>query len=144
MSCKSIQSKLSAYLDGEMSGTDMLNTRAHINQCQECQLELEYLKSIQMVLRGMPAAPECSDQLPVRIIQSVGATKRTYLRLGLILAVPAVALAVAAFYPRPVVKNTVDRDLAINRQLASDQLFDAGNDSTSGASLVHYTSYESR
>jgi mycothiol system anti-sigma-R factor len=142
MSCKSVQSKLSAYLDGEMSGTEMMNIRAHVNQCRACQSELEGLKSVQMILRGMPAGPEAPAMLPERITQSLATKNRSYVRLSLVLAIPAIVFAIA-FYRRPVPSAKVqDRDLAMNRQLASDQMIDAGNDSTSGASLGHFASFE--
>lgn len=143
MSCKSIQSKLSCYLDGEMSGFEMQSIRSHVGKCHACQSELDGLKSVQMILRGMPVGPEPSNELPLIISKRLVATKRNYLRLGLALTVPAIVLAFVA-YPRPVSTKIQDRDLVIHRQLASDQIFDAGTDSTSGASLVHFTTFESR
>ena len=145
MSCNTVQSKLSAYIDGEMSGAEMLLTRAHVNSCLQCQSELKSLQSVQMVLRGLPAGPEPSLMLPSLIQQKVVVTKRNYVRLGLAVAVPVAALA-AFSLTRSNTQSThiQDRDLVINRQLAKDQIFDAGNDSTSGASLVHYTNYEGR
>ena len=141
MSCKTIQSQLSAYLDGEMSGHEMQSVRSHIHRCQVCQRELDGLKSVQMILRGLPAGPEPSPTLVATINHSLGSGKRNYVRLGFILAVPAIGLA-AFSYTRPQPKKVQDRDLIISRQLAQDQIFDAGTDSTSGASFVHYTNYE--
>jgi anti-sigma factor RsiW len=144
MSCKSIQSKLSAYLDGEMSGTEMQSVRSHVHGCHACQSELDGLKSVQMVLRGLPASPEPSAELPQFIGRNIIKSKRSHLRLGLALAVPAIVLTVIS-YPRPAAQTNVqDRDLVIHRQLAKDQIFDAGNDSTSGASLVHFANFEDR
>jgi anti-sigma factor RsiW len=143
MSCNTIQTKLSAYIDGEMSGSEMLLTRSHVNHCPRCQSELESLKSIQMVLRGLPVGPEPSPFLPSLMKQRVVARKRNRLRLGFMVAVPVAALAAFAFIrPKAATNHVQDRDLVINRQLAKDQIYDAGNDSTSGASLVHYTNYE--
>jgi predicted anti-sigma-YlaC factor YlaD len=143
MSCKSIQARLSSYLDGEASGPEMQSIRSHVNHCRACQNELEGLKSVQMILRGMPTGPEPSNQLPTVISRKIAETKPNYLRLGLALIVPAVLIAVVA-YPRPTSNKIQDRDLVIHRQLASDQIFDAGTDSTSGASLVHYSNFEGR
>lgn len=141
MSCNTVHKKLSAYLDGEMSGTEMQSIRSHIHNCRTCQTELDSLKSVQMVLRGLPASPEPSLSLQTTIAQNLVAEKRSYLRLGLLIAVPTIALAVF-IYHRPTSNRVQDRDLVIHRQLAKDQIFDAGTDSTSGASLVHYTNYE--
>ena len=143
MSCKSTQAKLSAYLDGEMSGGEMQAIRAHVHRCRDCQTELDGLKSVQMILRGLSPGPEPSASLPTAIHQSLVTTNRNILRLGLALMVPTVAIIVFS-YSRPRPKPALDRDIVINRQLANDQVFDAGTDSTSGASLVHYTNYEGR
>ena len=142
MSCKSIQAKLSAYLDGEMSGVEMQTVRAHVHGCRDCQIELDGLKSIQAILREMPITPEPSLALPSMIQQRVSEKRGGPVRVGLLLALPAILLAVFFTLSRSGPKPAPDRDVAINRQLANDQIFDARNDSTSGASLVHYTNYE--
>lgn len=145
MSCNTVQTKLSAYLDGEMSGAEMLLTRSHVNSCEKCQRELDSLKSAQIVLRSLPVVPEPSPMLPSMIMEKVTSERRGHLRLGLTLAL---ALPVIAFLAiamnRPTPRPVPDRNVAINQQLANDQVYDAGNDSTSGASLVHYTNYEGR
>ncbi|MEI8280983.1 MAG: zf-HC2 domain-containing protein [Armatimonadota bacterium] len=143
MSCNTSQSKLSAYVDGEMSGMEMQSIRRHVSHCPDCQGEVDGLKSVQMVLRGLPPTPEAPPNLPDRITASIKTTRRHYLRYALVVAVPLCAFAVI-FYPRSTPKPTQDRDLVIHRQLAKDQIFDAGTDSTSGASLVHYANLESR
>lgn len=143
MSCNNIQSKLSAYVDGEMSGYDMQDLRAHVNNCKDCQAELYGIKAVQSILREMPATPEPPSMIELKLEKRVRAYRSNYLRLAFFLAVPAVCL-VAISYLRPNNPKVEDRDLIINRQLSNDQIFDAGNDSTSGATLVHYTNLESR
>ncbi len=141
MSCNAVQSKLSAYVDGEMSGVEMQTIRKHVNHCEDCQGQVDYLKSVQMVLRGLPPTPEAAANLPDRITASINSTRRNYFRYALVVAIPVCAFAVIS-YTRLAPNRTQDRDKAINRQLASAQFIDAGNDSTSGASLGHYTSFE--
>ncbi len=143
MSCNTSQSKLSAYVDGEMSGMEMQAIRRHVNHCPDCQGQVNDLKSVQMVLRGLPSTPEAPANLPDRITASIKTTRRNYLRYAIVMAIPLCAVAVI-FYPRSAPIRAQDRDLVIHRQLAKDQLFDAGTDSTSGASLVHYANLESR
>ncbi len=143
MSCKSVQAKLSAYLDGEMSGSEMKLIRGHVNSCKACEHELDSLKSVQMILRGLPACSEPSAILPSSIMQGLVKTRRNYVRLGVFVVVPAIIVATVLF-SRPTPSKTQDRNLAIKSQVASDQIFDAGTDSTSGASLVHYANFESR
>jgi anti-sigma factor (TIGR02949 family) len=143
MSCNTVQSKLSAYVDGEMSGLEMQAIRKHVHQCDDCQALVDNLKSVQMVLRGLPPTPEAPENLPDRISASIKSTRRSYFRFALVAAIPLLAFAVI-FYPRHTPNTTQDRDLVIHRQLAKDQIFDAGTDSTSGASLVHYANLENR
>jgi predicted anti-sigma-YlaC factor YlaD len=141
MSCNTIQSKLSAYLDGEMSGVEMQSTRSHVNKCKDCQIALDEMKSVHMILRGLPASPEPSSHLPDRILNNLQDSKRNYVRLGLALAIPVIAFTILS-YPRPGQNKTQDRDQVIKREMSRDQILDAGTDSTSGASLVHFTNYE--
>ena len=142
MSCNTVQSKLSAYLDGEMSGVEMQVIRNHVNHCSACNIELNKLKTVQLILRGLPASPEPSLELPAKITTSVSSLKRSYVRVAFVCAVPVLAIAFLA-YPRPKPASVPDRNLIITRQVAKDQIFDAGSDSPSGASLVHFASYQS-
>jgi hypothetical protein len=143
MSCNSIQSKLSAYIDGEMSGYDMQDLRAHVNNCKDCQAELYGLKAVQSILREMPATPEPPSMVEIKLEKRVKAYRSNFFRLAFLLTVPA-ACMIAISYMRPNPPKVEDRDVIINRQLSNDQIFDAGSDSTSGASLVHYTNFEGR
>jgi hypothetical protein len=80
------------------------------------------------------------------IQQRILATKQSNVRTSLMLGIPALLLVIVSYsYSRPRTQTNViqDRDLAINRQLAKDQIFDSGADSTTGASLVHYANFES-
>ena len=142
MSCSTVQSKLSAYLDGEMSGLEMQVIRSHVTHCSACDTELNKHKTVQMILRDLPTSPEPSSELPARITMRIASVKRSYVRTALVCAVPVVALAFIA-YPRTKPAIVSDRNLIISRQLAKDQIFDAGSDSPSGASLVHFASYQS-
>jgi anti-sigma factor RsiW len=143
MSCRAVQIKLSAYLDGEMTGSEMLSVRAHVNQCPDCRQELESLRNIQLILRGLPIGAEPSPAAIESVLRVTSLPKRSLLPVGIGLAIPVLVLSFVLF-PRPKASNSVKRDQAINRQLASDQIFDAGTDSTSGASLVHYANFEGR
>lgn len=141
MSCNTVQSKLSAYLDGEMSGVEMQAIRSHVSHCSVCNTELNKLKTVQMILRGLPASPEPPVDLPAKISMGVSTLKRSYVRMAVLCSVPVLAFAFFA-YPRPKPTFVPDRNLVIYRQVAKDQIFDAGSDSPSGASLVHFASYQ--
>ena len=141
MSCNTVQAKLSAYLDGEISGVEMQQIRQHVNACASCQEEFNTLRSVQSALRDLPATPEPPDFLVEKIHRSVAASRPSYLRLAFLVAVPALCWAIFVS-TRPDHEKIQDRDLIINRQLDKDQIFDAGSDPTTGASLGHYTNLE--
>ena len=141
MSCNTVQAKLSAYLDGEISGVEMQQIRHHVNSCASCQEEFSGLRSVQSTLRDLPATPEPSEFLVEKIQQSVIASRSSYFRLAFLVAVPALCWAIFVV-TRPDHQKIQDRNLIINRQLDKDQIFDAGSDPTTGASLGHYTNLE--
>lgn len=50
MNCNQVNRQLSAYLDRELSGDEMLSVREHVNECAECSVELEQLKRVKSLL----------------------------------------------------------------------------------------------
>lgn len=61
MTCEMLQSRLSAYLDGELSGRDMQAFRAHLHQCPECAQILEIERITKEVLAGAPMIEPPAD-----------------------------------------------------------------------------------
>ncbi|MDW8107058.1 MAG: anti-sigma factor [Armatimonadota bacterium] len=53
MNCRYVQSRLSAYLDFELSGVEQQQIRNHLEQCVECSRELESLRITKMLLRQL-------------------------------------------------------------------------------------------
>jgi anti-sigma factor RsiW len=49
-----VQTKLGAYLDGELSRRDKIEVEIHLATCQACREELEELRSISHMLRAAP------------------------------------------------------------------------------------------
>ncbi len=41
MNCRHVQSIMSAYVDGELTGVEMMSVRRHISECKECFAEYE-------------------------------------------------------------------------------------------------------
>lgn len=54
MNCQFSHNRLSAYLDRELTGDQMIAVRTHVEQCNECQRELEALRSVKHGLRDLP------------------------------------------------------------------------------------------
>lgn len=78
MNCRYVQSRLSAYLDAELSGTEQQQIRSHLEQCIECSLELESLRQTKRILRQIPivAPTRGPEYVLLRVRQSVPAPRR--------------------------------------------------------------------
>jgi len=55
MSCGHISRLISAYLDSELSGRDMLAVREHIRDCARCAAELEDTRLLKSLMSRLPA-----------------------------------------------------------------------------------------
>jgi len=74
MNCKSVQNRLSAYVDRELGGDELLQIRAHISACPDCQAEADALRSLKFLLNGM-GCPEPPEGLSERLSASVLRTR---------------------------------------------------------------------
>jgi hypothetical protein len=61
--CGSIQLKFSEYLDGRLTGREMQNIAAHIDECQGCSVEWAGLKKTQTALTSLGPVPQPEDLL---------------------------------------------------------------------------------
>ncbi len=58
MNCRRVVSLMSAYVDGELTGVEMLDIRRHLAECSECEEEYEaVLLTKQAVSRLISVAP---------------------------------------------------------------------------------------
>ena len=57
-SCKEVQSGLTEYLDGRLSGREMQEIDAHLQACPECARESRSLRELQASLAGLGPVPE--------------------------------------------------------------------------------------
>jgi anti-sigma factor RsiW len=64
--CKEVQSGLTEYLDGRLSGREMQEIDAHLQQCAECARESRSQRELQASLAALGPVPEPAD-LPLRI-----------------------------------------------------------------------------
>jgi len=60
---QSAQERLSDYLDGELSGESVTELEQHLEGCEECQAELESLRSTLSVLGGLKPVKPSEDFL---------------------------------------------------------------------------------
>ena len=56
MLCSRVQNLLSAYLDRELTGAEMLEIRRHLRDCAPCEREREALLHVKQLLHVLPAA----------------------------------------------------------------------------------------
>ncbi|MBN1550223.1 zf-HC2 domain-containing protein, partial [bacterium] len=70
MNCSKVQENLSAFLDNELTASDMTAIKAHLIRCSECRQERDRLEKIGSSLRSLPplqVPPEFEYQLFARI-----------------------------------------------------------------------------
>lgn len=70
MNCKTVQNRLSAYLDRELSGDELLQMRAHMSMCRDCRCEAEGLRALKSLLGGIEC-PEPSADFSQRLTATV-------------------------------------------------------------------------
>lgn len=136
MSCP--QSRfVSAYLDRELDGGEMLSLRRHMEECSECRAELEELRLARHALRGLcevePSAG-FEDRLRVAVMGRPAAVPRPRLALIGAMAVSSCAAALAAWFvfhsqSRPPAPGFASREPAF--EASSDLAYGVGSDAFS-------------
>lgn len=56
MNCRRVVNLMSAYVDGELTGAEMLEIRRHLSDCAECAEEYESIKMVKQMLFRLDAA----------------------------------------------------------------------------------------
>ena len=56
MNCRRVNALLSAYIDKELTGFEMLQIGQHLSDCSECSCELNSLLSIKSMLSSLPVS----------------------------------------------------------------------------------------
>jgi len=153
MNCKGVQPLLSAYLDRELSGDEMLDIRAHLSECRECQFEADNLRSLKRLLMGMEA-PEPPIDFESRLVASVmhprdepARPRRVFASALVFAGVAACSMFVTLFVisnaQRPI--QTVQlHDRTIPFEIQRDQAFSGSDDPLGGAPLITAAAYGTR
>jgi len=55
MNCRRVTNLMSAYIDGELSGMEMLEIRGHLSECADCADEYESLRAVKRVCARLRA-----------------------------------------------------------------------------------------
>jgi anti-sigma factor RsiW len=123
MNCEMLQSRLSAYLDGELSGRDMLAIRSHLHQCPECANILEIERLTKEALAGIPTLEPPADfeeRLVAKVMASPVRATRAWQFGAAFVMTSVAAFAVTLGYlqaskstsPTPTVANTYEAQKA--------------------------------
>ena len=67
MDCRDTRSRLSRYMDGEMSVTERGRIRSHVNACDACHKAIEHLQSASEALAQLPTPPDVPQGFAERL-----------------------------------------------------------------------------
>ncbi|MDH7601990.1 MAG: zf-HC2 domain-containing protein [Armatimonadota bacterium] len=67
MNCRKVTNLVSAYIDGELTGAEMLAIRRHLSECAECAKEYESLRSLKQAMARLRTAVPRKDLAAVVI-----------------------------------------------------------------------------
>ena len=153
MTCHNVQSRLSAYLDGEISGQDKAAIRAHLHDCGECYQEVQALTLMKSLVADLPAE-EPAEDLEEKLVQSVlkkPAKHRAPVFTRGLAYVSGFAFAAALFTGilwlrhgrvEPVASSPSGNEVSF--EVARDQAYFAGADPLGGGAPIISASYGSR
>lgn len=146
MNCNTAQNLLSAFLDAELSGTEMARVRRHLAECECCQREETELRVLKSLLTDVPIMEPpagfeeklCSTVFASR---SESTVRESWPLLSGI-ALVAAALTLFAFDFAGPEKQTRSREHDVMAlELQRDQTSLAGADPFLGSSTVISTDY---
>lgn len=149
MNCKSAESRLSAYVDSELSGREMLALKDHVSHCSSCRQELESIRSIKCLMGSFlqvepPAGLEERIARAVRMRCEVPVPRVSMQRIqvawplaaGLIFGSMAVTIMIMEVAPaRPAIKQS-RKSVPIEFEVQRDQAYSAGTDPYMGAPVI--------
>lgn len=134
---------MSAYVDEELTGAEMLEVRSHARSCRGCGHELEEMARLKRLLSELPS-PEPSEFLAERIMDTVrGSENVVHPRVQVRWTVLAggVAAIAAGYAIAMVYRTTADPMQTVDRMeptidLRQDRAYAVGGDPFAGAPMV--------
>jgi anti-sigma factor RsiW len=142
MNCKHVQNRLSAYLDGELAGSEMLEVRHHVQECACCAREAEELLTLKsMLANGENCAPpaDFEARLVAHVFKGERAASTPTWRANLGIAGVAAAAAAAAFVLATKASEPIRQEPAHEvaySDMAQDQTYFQGMDPIAGGQVV--------
>jgi len=68
MNCRTVQSKLGCFLDGELSVRDQRRVERHLGGCASCREELERLRLVGRAIEELPEPPDVPAGFAERVM----------------------------------------------------------------------------
>ncbi len=59
MNCRYVESRLSCYVDEELTGFEMMLVRRHLARCESCERERQNIVSTKRLLNSLQCVPTC-------------------------------------------------------------------------------------
>jgi len=79
MKCEYIREMLSSYIDGMTSEKENKIIKAHLENCSQCQSELEHLRALCATLKNLPT-PELPERFREDLHKRLGEPQSNILR----------------------------------------------------------------
>lgn len=143
MICPFVQSRLSAYLDSELGGQEMLRVQAHIRECPACAAEIEELRALKRMMASMADPSEPPVGFEEKLLQQIAtpSPRRSTPALpwGRMIAVTGVAAALTwlamsiTLAGKPASEPTPN---SVAFEVKRDQAFMSGADSFGGSNVM--------
>lgn len=150
MNCRCVSARLSAYLDGELSGREMLSVRRHLGECEACSREFSELQALKRLI-GSLDAPEVREGFEEALVLKVlGASERKeerprLWRLALVSSLAAACVVFAGLQWIAREQSSPAQPVASSSfSLERDQAYLAGGDPLSGRAPIITVSDASR
>lgn len=153
MTCGHVKRLLSAYIDGELSGLEMLRIRDHLGQCAACNGEVEALRAVKSLLLQQPAVEPSAD-FESRLVGAVFASTPPLPKKVAWFTISLTASAAAAIATFVLLQVGHSRDNAMAKaemqrrpdsfSVQQDQAMMAGSDPLSGQAPIVMAGYGKR
>jgi anti-sigma factor RsiW len=115
---------ISAYLDGELHGSELQGLLRHLGECGRCSAELEEIQVVRAAVRSLPVLEVPDDLLPEMGHTVIPIREKPAVWLGAAAAVVAAVIAVATlFTPEPPSVSVEDLNSRFAARVSLDPAF---------------------
>lgn len=152
MNCRNVHHKLSAYIDGELTGTEMLSVRSHLANCPNCEREERSIRAFKRLLGAMPCV-EPPSGLEERLVGAIRSEQKKTVSWWPQIRIASLAAGTAAtvmFIVLSVAKKPVADTAAAETvdytvfDATRDQAYVAGSDPLGVGPVALPANYEKR